>query len=227
MPDLCDALSRWTPPRGAMARWQEREPALADVPDLDALAAHLLDRGTPHDARDDLLAALVRLARADGDAATAVIVCLLPGIRRHAHRMAATGSRGDACAEMVAQTLAHVRRYDLRRRPRRIAANLLLDAMSHTLDARAKDHAWSAMTVRLDDVTLPPAPVDELDPLEEAVELGLLTRHDAALIGATRCNGLDLGTAAALVGLSYEAAKKRRQRAEARLVRWLDGDQAA
>jgi hypothetical protein len=44
---------------------------------------------------------------------------------------------------------------------------------------------------------------------------GRLSPVDAALIQSTRLGGLSLAGAAELLGLSYEAAKKRRQRAEA------------
>lgn len=49
---------------------------------------------------------------------------------------------------------------------------------------------------------------------------GVLAPVDAVLIKATRLNGIRLGDAALLLGLSYEAAKKRRQRAEATWVEW-------
>jgi DNA-directed RNA polymerase specialized sigma24 family protein len=225
VPDLCDELARWSPPADRLAAWQVREPILAGY-DLPTLAANLLAPQTGHEERDAILSALVRLARDDDAAATAVVVCLLPGVRRHAHRFSRTpADRDDVCAEMVAQTLAHVRAYDLRRRPARIAANLLLDAMSHTLDAVRAETAWRAATCPLDDAELPAVPPpDDPDPLDVAVSFGVLRVNDAALIGATRCNGLDLATVAALHGLSYEAAKKRRQRAEAILLAWLSSD---
>jgi hypothetical protein len=41
---------------------------------------------------------------------------------------------------------------------------------------------------------------------------------DATLVEATRLHGVELADAARLTGMSYEAAKKRRRRAE---VAWL------
>jgi len=54
----------------------------------------------------------------------------------------------------------------------------------------------------------------------------VLTRIDARLIFDTRVVGTPLGEAGRRMGLSYEAAKKRRQRAEARWVAWWLPDQS-
>ena len=227
MSDLCDVLAGWTPPAGRFAAWSAREPILAGY-DLPTLTIRLLDPATEPAERDALLIALVRLAREDPDAATAVVVCLLPGVRRHAHRLARTlpgiagsAARDDVCAEMIAQTLAHVRTYDLTRRPERIAANVVLDAMSHTLRTVRVERAWHAATRPLEDAaSVATAAPDDPDPLLLAVDRGVLTAADAALISATRHAGLDLVTVARLTGVSYECAKKRRQRAEASFAAW-------
>jgi hypothetical protein len=58
-----------------------------------------------------------------------------------------------------------------------------------------------------------------------AVTAGVLGTFDATLIEATRLNGLSLVDAAMLLGVSYEAAKKRRRRAEAAWVAWWGPDQ--
>jgi hypothetical protein len=51
-------------------------------------------------------------------------------------------------------------------------------------------------------------------------EAGVLNHEDITLIDATRRGGLNLTDAARLLGLGYEAAKKRRQRAEAGWAAW-------
>jgi hypothetical protein len=58
-----------------------------------------------------------------------------------------------------------------------------------------------------------------------AVTAGVLGAFDAALIEATRLNGLSLADAARLLGVSYEAAKKRRRRAEVAWLAWWSPDQ--
>lgn len=124
-PVVCDALERWTPGTATTHRWASAEPSLAGL-DFDATLRLLHDRNTPHDRKDDILTALVRLAASDPDAATAVVVCLLPGLKAIARRLHGRCSSGELWGELLTQLLEHVHRYDLERRPRRIAANLLL-----------------------------------------------------------------------------------------------------
>jgi hypothetical protein len=65
----------------------------------------------------------------------------------------------------------------------------------------------------------PPVPVAHPDVvLARAVDVGVLSAREAALIGATRLEGLLLRHVAAETGESVEALKHRRQRAEKRLV---------
>lgn len=56
--------------------------------------------------------------------------------------------------------------------------------------------------------------------LQLAVDAGKLTAAEAWLIHATRITGHSLGEVARRLDIGYEAAKKRRQRAEARWVTW-------
>jgi hypothetical protein len=53
-----------------------------------------------------------------------------------------------------------------------------------------------------------------------AVTAGVLTQLDATLVEATRLHGVGLADAAMLTGVSYEAAKKRRRRAELAWLCW-------
>jgi hypothetical protein len=57
--------------------------------------------------------------------------------------------------------------------------------------------------------------------LASAVDAGVLSAADAELIGATRLDGEPLCMAAVRLGLSHAAVKKRRIRAETRLVAWI------
>jgi hypothetical protein len=60
----------------------------------------------------------------------------------------------------------------------------------------------------------------DVDVLALAVEAGVLCAEDAVLIRATRLDGVRLCDAARLCGLSYQAAKKRRRRAEVAWATW-------
>lgn len=70
----------------------------------------------------------------------------------------------------------------------------------------------------------PPAPCGHEDlVLARAQRHGVITAEDAELIGMTRLDGMSLAEAAEALGASKNAVKIRRQRAEARLVAWIEG----
>jgi hypothetical protein len=69
---------------------------------------------------------------------------------------------------------------------------------------------------------MPPPPWGHPDfVLARAVAEGAITSTEAELIGCTRLEGVALADAATARGLSYQAAKKARLRAEHRLVAYL------
>lgn len=53
-----------------------------------------------------------------------------------------------------------------------------------------------------------------------ALDAGVLAEHEARLISDTRVDGRTLAEVAYELGLAYEAARKRRQRAEAGWAAW-------
>jgi len=59
--------------------------------------------------------------------------------------------------------------------------------------------------------------------LARAEREGAITAADADLIGMTRLEGVELADAAEMLGVSRNAVKIRRQRAESRLVAWIEG----
>lgn len=217
---LCAALESWAPPDGRLATWSLMEPALSDL-DFGGLIAELHDRSTANERKNALLAALIRTASGgDEQAVTAVVVCLLPGVKTLARRLVGSAEQAELWSELVMQLVAHVRRYDLHRRPQRIAANLLLDTLSHTLPFVRRERGWQSIRRCLNDVDLSASPAYESEPcpVGSAVTDGALSTADGALILATRLGGFELAEMARLLGLSYEAVKKRRQRAEALLL---------
>lgn len=114
-----------------LRRWARLEPDLAGWPDLHQLRAAVHTRTDP--ARSDrLLAALVRLAAVDGHddqlAARTVVQLLVPGAVRLARGITPHTGDGATALGMVFTELAiGIRTYPWRRRPRHVAANLLLD----------------------------------------------------------------------------------------------------
>jgi hypothetical protein len=212
------------------AEWQVEE-ALHVVGQFCAVRQALQDPGLPHERKDALLGALIRVAQRGGacsSAATAVVSCLLPGLARVVWRYRDIAGEDDAWNELVCAVMRLVGTYDLERRPRRIAANLIWDATAQLLRAVRRERAWRDH-VELAVAVEATATASGADPdvLVLAVEAGVLSTEDAVLVRATRLDGVRLCDAARLCGLSYEAAKKRRRRAEVAWARWWDPDRAA
>ncbi len=190
---------------------------------LDELRSRLLHPSTSFAARDAALAVLLARAKAEGGAATVGLVgVLLPGLRHAASPLvrACPGKRADLEAEMLAGLLEAIR--TLPADEDRVAGRLmrwalfagrrLLERMA--VQQRREVPVWTSAE--------PPRPASHPDLLLlEAVADGVLTAAEAELVGETRLGGVPLAVLAARWGVGYEAVKKRRQRAEARLVRWL------
>jgi DNA-directed RNA polymerase specialized sigma24 family protein len=230
MTRVLDALEADPPARRQFRVWARAEPVLSGL-DLDTLRSVLLDDTPPvdYEHRDALLAALVRLARTDKDAGRALIICLLPGIkgklRRHTHGM----NRDDAAQEILTALWRRITRYPLDRRPRKIASNLLLDALHDFITTRKHETAWhhhTALTGEPHDLDTP-APDPGYSPRlmwDAALDAQVLSRPQVTLIDATRLGGLALPDTARLLGVNHEAAKKSRRRGETRWAAWWAPD---
>ena len=125
--DLADRLDR----AAAMTRWSCTEPALAGWASVDDLPA-VLAQGTDRTRADAVLGALIRCAAPDGgddpDAALVLLHLLRPGVFALAQRLTGLqGMDGPAVPAVVAELACRIRTFPWRRRPRAIAANLLLD----------------------------------------------------------------------------------------------------
>ena len=225
--NLLDALDNAPPPtRRHLRAWAATEPVLAGRTYADLRQA-LLDDTPPvnYEHRDDLLAALVRLARTDTQAGETLLVCLLPGIKTRLRHHAKGIDPDEAAAVIVAALWRRIRGYPLQRRPRKIALNLLLDATHDLITARNREHAWTNHTqlVHNDTDLDQPAPDPGPSPSliwHAATRAGVLNRRQATLLDATHLRGLPLHNAAALLGLSHEAAKKARYRSGIRFATW-------
>lgn len=215
-------LDSYEPPATCWSDWRRWQPVLTPYT-FAGMRQTLLDRATEPLHKDALLTALLRIGqhRADRHATMAVIVCLLPGLRGVARRYRDLLGPDDMWAEVLTVAWAQARTYDTTRRPRRVAANLIWDTTAHVVRVVRKERAWRDHTELDDQVMDAPAVHDrDLGPpiLSGAVTAGVLTQLDATLVEATRLHGVELADAARLTGMSYEAAKKRRRRAE---VAWL------
>jgi hypothetical protein len=199
--------------------------ALAGVSGSGQLV-NAMRRATPA-AADAVMAHLARQTHEGSDlAARALLQLLLPGTCRLAARWWALGSSEDRAAAAVAAVYARIRRYPVDRRPRRIAANILLDA-NQDLARLARRAVADRQTVSpLEPRLLPgrleppdPSPGEELrDVIEDAVAAGRVPPQWAALIVATHIEGDDLPSIARRTGTPVRTLQWRRRTAEAALI---------
>jgi DNA-directed RNA polymerase specialized sigma24 family protein len=225
MVSVATSLDRCRPTRRQLAAWAEREPDLAGV-GFDELRAGQLDPAVPLAVKDRRLRALIRLARTDRDALTALLACLLPLLRTLAGRY--RRSLGDDAWPAAVESLCTaVRSHPLDRQPAWVARNLARAANARLRPARAREDAWAARTTDLDAPIGEPAAEDDVDVrllLRQAVAAGVVTPAVAELIELTRVHGVPLVAVAQRTGVTYEALKKRRQRGEAAVAAWLTGE---
>lgn len=214
------ALTQVAPTRTQWNDWTRREPTLSDLSYHEARS----ELRTGNQARkDELLAALVRIARANPEAFGALAACLLPGLRHRVARYARSLEREEALAIMVAGLYERVVAASAVDDHTRFVAGQLLSLPTERLRRAASvQRTWTAQSGH-DLEAAAPAGAVELSAatlLVIAVDAGVIADQDARLIFATRFAGRPLRDAARRLGIGYETAKKRRQRAEARWAAW-------
>lgn len=228
---LRERLEDHQPPLRRWRAWRVQEPALAGL-SWTAFRHEL--RYSPADRQDELLGAVVRLAKDDAGAVGVVVACLVPGLAARIARFAPGLPLDDAWSIAVAGVCQGIGR--CAEPPARFVASRLLDAAKrHLQRAVSAEVAWRAATAeaprRADDGRQLPDELPAVELVEEptaqlilttAIAAGVLTREDAWLLHATLVVGHSLPWAAGQLGISDEAAKKRRQRAEARWRVWWE-----
>jgi hypothetical protein len=193
---------------------------------LSEVRDRLLRPRCPQQLRDAVWAHLVLLARTEGGAWTVGCVGVaLPALTAIAAKLSArfAGDPSDIHAAVLTGFVAELATIDLRKprimlRLRWAAYRAGHTAVREALDAPVPSgHGSQGFRS-----TMPPPPWGHPDfVLARAVAEGAITPFEAELIGATRLEGVPLAEAAAERDLSYQAAKKARQRAERRLVAYL------
>jgi hypothetical protein len=216
-PNLETALERAAPSRSQWHAWTRTDPALAGLTYQDVRRE--LRTGN-QDRKDRLLGALVRVTRTDPDAFAVVAACLLPALRRRVRLYGPSLDRDDALAVMVEGLYEAVARADTPLNAF-VATHLLSTPTRRLRRAACRERAWD----RTRPVCHGPTDAAVIGPsadtmLAGAVAAGVFSPADAQLIVDTRIAGHPLRAAARRQGLPYEAAKKRRQRAEARWAGW-------
>ncbi len=200
--------------RRACLRWNRADPVLVHIKCPDQLVQEIRCSAAVVQS-DQLLSAIVALAPHDQMAARVVLQALVPGLRTIARKLRTLADADEVEAAVVAAAWTRIRTYPHARRPRHVAANIVLDTRKDAIRQLRgnQEHAFleeeSLHVVHTD--------VDLLSVLREAESLGLITPADTELITATRVTGETLTRVARRSGVSSEAARKRRSRAEARL----------
>lgn len=191
---------------------------------LDEVRTRLLDRDCPAATRDRVWAYLVTRAREHGGAWTVGCVGVaMPALTATAAELCAgfAGDRADIDSEILAGFLAALPVVDL-------------EAPAIVLRLRWAAYRAGLAAVR-DALATPGVPIEEgfhsapprppwAHPdfvLLRAVADGVISREEADLIGATRLDDISLHDYAAQRGMSYQACKKARLKAEYRLVDYL------
>ncbi|WP_246843329.1 hypothetical protein [Allokutzneria sp. NRRL B-24872] len=190
---------------------------------VDEVRDRLLSRGCPQATRDAVWAHLVARSRMEGATWTVVAVgvaapALVSAAARLSHRFA--GDAADVHAEVVRGFLDALATIDLRRP--RIMSRLRWAAYRSGYAALADALASPTPVAPGFRSTPPHAPWGHPDlVLARAVADDVLTREEAALIGATRLEDVPVADWAAQHELGEWAVYKMRRRAEVRLVAYL------
>jgi hypothetical protein len=191
---------------------------------LDALRGLLLYPSVAFDTRDAALTWLVGRAQTDGGVwLVGLAGVLLPGIGRRVYPLCRAFPRlaPDLEAEALVALLQAVRAWPLGQD--RVATRLVWAAArgAHRLlrRERALGDRETSVGLGLEPPPRPPAHGDLL--LAQAVRAGVLSWEDAELIAVTRLQEIPLRQLTGRWGAGYEALRKRRWRAEARLAGWL------
>jgi hypothetical protein len=224
-PNLETALERAAPSRLQWHAWTRGDPALAGLTYQDVRRE--LCTGD-QDRKDRLLGALVRVTRTDPDAFAVVAACLLPALRRRVRLLGPSLDRDDALAVLVEGLYEAVARADATL-DAFVATRLLSVPTRRLRRAVSCERAWDRTS--RPECHGPTADAAGIGPsahtmLAGAVAAGVLSPVDAQLILDTRIAGYPLRGAAGRLGLAYETAKKRRQRAEVRWANWWTSNSA-
>jgi hypothetical protein len=217
----------------ALRRWGRLEPDLAGLADLQQLRATVHHRADPARA-DRLLAALVRLAAVDGHddqlAARTVLQLLVPGAVRLARGIIPyAGDNATALGVVFTELAIGIRTYPWRRRPRHVAANLLLDCRQRLTRRHQRARRETPIGLEIDlqasDTTTEQveAAVALRDLLAWAHRNGIIDDFEARLLVANHVQDIPLTRLAAQLGRSRSRLFATRAAAHRRLRHALIG----
>lgn len=211
--------------RSRFAAWREAEPALSPF-QTPFVLLRFLRRAGSSTRKDEVLCALLRRARWEPIAGRVVLEAMLPGLKKLAGRLLIdVHRREELWSVLLSCAWERIRTYPVEQRPRRVAANVLLDSMRGTLAAFSsarRDPA--ALACKLPGELVAVVAQESVDALfDRAVAAGAVSRDEAELILATRTDEVSLLAFAEAEGSSFVMVRQRRSRAERRLRFFLGG----
>ncbi|WP_233576205.1 hypothetical protein [Saccharopolyspora rhizosphaerae] len=196
---------------------------------LDELRDCLLRRGCSQDTRDAVWAHLVSASRAEGAVWTLGCVGVAaPALIRTSAALTSrfVGDTADIEAAVLAGFIAELAQIDCSRKQIMVRLRWAAYRAGHAAVREALDTPLPSGTTPSS--APPPRPWGHPDiVLARAVADEVITPDEAHLIGATRLERIPLTEVAERFGASYEAIKKKRQRAERKLVDYLRDDSDA
>ena len=203
----------------ALGKWARAEASFHEFGDLCELV-QFVRHSEDRERNDELLADLAGRARSDPYAARALFQVVFPGlIRIAADFRPATHSDDEIASVVIAEAYERIRTYPIDRRPRSIAANVLLDTRQAVSRSMCRPRVLEVPTADLETlmVEAPEPPVrDELfGIIDEAVRTGRLRVVDAQLVVLSCFAEVPTVELAAAWGCTVHTVRRHRLRAEA------------
>jgi len=210
------------PAARAVAGWGQHDPALAGFQDLLEVV-RFVQRCGAGSRRDAVLAFLASRAPSDPFAARTLLHVVFYGLLRITSDLCtAASSPEEAASTVVVEAYERIRTYPVERRPRSIAANILLDTrqgVSRSLCRRRVSEVLTADIADHANVAAGPSAADELlDLIDEAVRARKLRVDDARLIVLSRIADVPTVDLATIRACTPQSLRRHRQRAEAALA---------
>jgi DNA-directed RNA polymerase specialized sigma24 family protein len=226
-----------TPHRQLLNALGTTNPVIATFPDCPAVVAFLHDRGVSHAAKDGVLATILRAHAQDKDPRwrSVLLAAFWPGLDSlHVRRAHWDQDPDEVWQDLITTFLEVLCRLDPTRRTDRFAQKIINDTIHRLHDRYQRrwrlEEPESLVPPRelphQSDVRAEPVRLDACIDLHDLQERGAaqLRQHLAAgtiddldleILIQTRLHGVTVADLAARLGITFDCAKKRRQRAEA------------
>ncbi len=177
----------------------------------------------PTSAKNEALAALLALAREEPLAARVVLEALLPGLKAIAKPLLLEVEREQLWSLLLTGLWEQIVRYPAARPRRAVALYLLSNTRRAAVRTLARERRRAPQQLPLLPLApAPPGPTSDIDGvLAAAAAAGAISSAGGELIAATRIDRTPLAALADHLGVSYDALRMRRARAERRLALFL------